>query len=379
MTAPAGHLLALATQTDLGIALGRNGEIVWANRRLAQLLDPRGAVDPTGLAPDALLEDAGWGLPDPHASKPVPCRLRTPDGLRDVEVEIVRDPESVEPECVDLMWLVRDLAPGPDVKGELVRTSRALQDANRELAAVREALSDETAERDQLLSVVSHELRTPVTVIRGYNNLLLGEQPGSLTDQQREFLEQSNDSCERLNRFIGDLLSACGEASGNGLLALERGSLEKLLVDVIAFLRPLLDERDLIVELHLAPDAIWAHFDPGRVEQVVTNLLGNAIRYSKPGTAVQVRSRSIAAANYRFVEMSVVDTGPGIAPGDRVRIFEPYVRAADDQSSGGLGLGLAICKRIVAAHGGTISVADEPGWGSRFSFTLPAADSLEAC
>ena len=72
--------------------------------------------------------------------------------------------------------------------------------------------------------------------------------------------------------------------------------------------------------------------------------------------------------------VAVIDTGPGVATEDQGRVFEPYVRAADDVSSGGLGLGLAICKRIVDAHGGTIGVTDEPGWGSRFSFTLPAAD-----
>jgi signal transduction histidine kinase len=376
-TAPAGHLLVLANQTELGVALARDGRIVWLNPRLSRLLDPRDGRDATGLSPDSLLEDAGWGLPDPLADKPVPCRLLTRDGSRGVEVTVVRDARPGEG-APDAIWLIRDVAPGPDLEGELVGTSRALHDANRELAVLREALGNETAERDQLLSVVSHELRTPVTVIRGYNNLLLGEQAGSLTPQQRDFLEQSNLSCERLNRFIGDLLSACGEASGEGLLEIEPASLEILLVDVVAFLRPLLEERDLMVELQLAPDAIWAHFDPSRIEQVVTNLLSNAIRYSKPGTSVQVRSRSIAAASHRYLEMSVIDTGPGIAAGDRLRIFEPYVRAADDESSGGLGLGLAICKRIIDAHGGTICVCDEPGWGSRFSFTLPIADSEEA-
>jgi signal transduction histidine kinase len=242
---------------------------------------------------------------------------------------------------------------------------------------LRERLVAAIDERDELLSVVSHELRTPVTVIRGYNNLLLGDGVGELNAQQREFLVQSNQSCERLNRFISDLLSACGEASGNGLLDLKRGSLQDLLIDVIAFLRPLLDQRDLIVELRLDSDATWALFDPARIEQVVTNLLSNAIRYSKPGTSVSVRGRSIVGAGHHFVEVAVVDTGPGVVPSDRERIFEPYVRAADDHKSGGLGLGLAICKRIVDAHGGTIAVCDEPGWGSRFTFTLPGAEAEE--
>ena len=247
-----------------------------------------------------------------------------------------------------------------------------LEQAHREIERLRGQLSRETAEHEQLLTVVSHELGTPVTVIRGYNNLLLTQQAGPLTDVQCDFLEQSNRSCERLNRFIGDLVSACGEASGSGLPDLQRASIERLLVEVIAFLRPLLDEQDLVVELHVDRDAAWAHFDPARIEQVLTNLLSNAIRYSTPGTTVCVRCRSVPVENHSFIELSVIDTGPGVAFEDQKRIFEPYVRSAD--GSTGLGLGLAICRRIVTAHGGSISVCDEPGWGSRFTFTLAAAD-----
>ncbi len=372
--APAGHLLALATQTDLFVALDRDGEIVWANPRLAELLNREGPEGWAGLYTECLFEDRGEGLPDRGGEAAVRCGLRAPTGAREVEVVAAR--QDADRGAPSTLWLIRDLREtGPDTE-ELHRLCGSLQSARQEIARLRDALSAEIHEREQLLSVVSHELRTPVTVIRGYNNLLLSEEMGPLDANQRDFLEQSNRSCERLNRFIGDLLTACGEASGN-VVNLRRASLEKLLVEVIAYLRPLLDERDLCVELRLDPEAIWAHFDPARIEQVVTNLLSNAIRYSKPGTSVCVHTRSIAAANHRFVELAVVDTGPGVAVADQQRIFEPYVRAADDRSGGGLGLGLAICKRIVDAHGGSITVSDEPGWGSRFGFTLAAADPEE--
>ena len=371
-TAPAGHLAALATHTDLFVALDRRGEIVWANPRLARLLGRVDGAEQAGLYADCLFEDAGDGVPDPSAFAPTRCRLRTPEGTREVEVTGVQEP-TAGPEHPGTLWLMRDCDSAEDLAGELQRLSGTLHEAQRETARLHEMLAAEIREREQLLSVVSHELRTPVTVIRGYNNLLLSGQVGDLEEKQREFLEQSNRSCERLNRFISDLLTACGEASGN-VVELQPSSLHDLLVEVIAYLRPLLGERDLDVELHIAPDASWAHFDPARIEQVVTNLLSNAIRYSKPGSSVRVHTRSIAAANHRFIELAVIDTGPGVALEDQSRVFEPYVRAADDRSSGGLGLGLAICKRIVDAHGGTIGVCDEPGWGSRFSFTLPAAD-----
>ena len=371
-TAPVGHLAALATHSDLYVAFDRQGEIVWLNYGLAELLGRDPGADQAGLYATCLFEDAGEGLPSADAPGPVRCLLRAPAGTRPVEVRAVRD-DAAPDESPEILWLMRGCDDHAEPEAELHRLRATLAEAQAEVARLRDAASDAIGERDQLLSVVSHELRTPVTVIRGYNNLLLTGQCGSLEEKQREFLEQSNRSCERLNRFIGDLLTACGEASGQ-VVTLEVGCLRELLVEVIAYLRPLLGERDLDVELHLDPDATWAHFDPARIEQVVTNLLSNAIRYSKPGTCVQVRTRSIAAASHRFVELAVIDTGPGVALEDQVRIFEPYVRAADDRTGGGLGLGLAICKRIVTAHGGTIAVCDEPGWGSRFAFTLPAAE-----
>jgi signal transduction histidine kinase len=368
-TTPAGRLLALATHSDLGVALACEGEIAWANPRLSGWLEQGEGDEVVGRLPGSLLEDRGDGLPEAGVPGPVACLLRTPNGRREVEVRVVTDAADSRE-----LWLIGDLESASDLADELDRTSRALRDANREVAQLRETLALEVSERDQLLNVVTHELRTPVTVIRGYHNLLLAEENDPLSPQQRDFLEQSGKSCERLDRFIGDLLSACDERGGNTPLDLEHASLEKCLIDVIALLRPLLKERDLAVELKLAPDAIWAVFDPVRVDQIVTNLLSNAIRYSKPGTSVSVRSRSTEVAGHRFVELAVVDTGPGVARADRERIFEPYVRAVDSDRSGGLGLGLAICKRIVDAHGGTIAVCEEAEWGSRFTFTLPAAE-----
>jgi signal transduction histidine kinase len=335
-SAPEGQLLALARHTERGVAFCRDGRVRWANARLVQWVDARGAEDLVGRPIESLLEDGSHRLRDAPMGVAVSCRLRCAGGLRDVEVLRFRDEDGER----DELWLLRDLAPS----------------------------------REELLGVVSHELRTPLTVIRGYNNLLLGEDAGPLTDAQREFLEQSNRSCERLAQFIRDLLSACADPAAQAPLELRNASIESLLDDVIAFLRPLLDERDLVVEKRLDPDARRAHFDPVRIEQVLCNLLANALRFSKPGTAVRVGSRSVADSNHRLIEVSVVDTGPGVPLADRERVFEPYVRTTQDQRGSGLGLGLAICRRIVNAHGGSIGVGEEPGFGARFFFSLPAAD-----
>ena len=125
--------------------------------------------------------------------------------------------------------------------------------SNREAVLLREQLSSEISEREQLLNVVSHELRTPVTVIRGYNNLLLSSQVGALNEEQRAFVDESNRSCERLNRFIGDLMSCCGEEQHGLSPKLSPGPVEPLVRGVLAFLLPLLEERGLRVEVDLDP------------------------------------------------------------------------------------------------------------------------------
>jgi signal transduction histidine kinase len=128
---------------------------------------------------------------------------------------------------------------------------------------------------------------------------------------------------------------------------------------------------EIVVEVD--PAVGLAVFDPTRVEQVMTNLLGNAIRFTKPGGTLRVVAAHTGATDGERVEVAVIDQGPGVPPADRERIFEPFVQGADAVPGQGLGLGLAICRRIVEAHGGEISVRDEPGGGSRFVFTLPVA------
>ena len=104
-------------------------------------------------------------------------------------------------------------------------------------------------------------------------------------------------------------------------------------------------------------------------------MLGNAIKYAKSGGSVLIETRLLRGGDLCFVEISVTDDGPGVACADRDRIFEPYVRGPRRREASGLGLGLAICKRIVEAHGGSISVTDPSGGGSRFAFTLPFVQS----
>jgi signal transduction histidine kinase len=245
-------------------------------------------------------------------------------------------------------------------------------DARREAATWRERHAREVARREELLTVLSHELRTPVTVIAGFGRLLLSGEAGPVSDRQRRFLEEILRSCQRLDEFVVRTLEDARAGSGEARLWPRDASLAGTVEGVVSFLKPLLDERRLQVVLDLSADAEQARFDPPRIEQVLTNLLGNAVRHAPPGSAISVTSRACGAGARRFVEVSVSDCGPGVPHAERERIFEPGVGG-----SNGLGVGLAICRRLIDAHGGAIDVGDAPGGGARFIFTLPVAGAPE--
>ena len=257
---------------------------------------------------------------------------------------------------------------------EVSQLGRALHDANRELAALRERVRSEARAREELLTVISHELRTPCTVIQGYNRLLLSGRFGELSERQRHFLEEIQKSCQRLNGFIGNLLETARAGLEVGPLEVADVALAPLVEGVVRSFAPLLEEQRLRVDLALADDAPRARCDAPRVEQVLVNLLGNALKFAPAGSALEIRSRAIEQGGRRMVEISVCDRGPGVDPRDRERIFEPYVQTDESRKAGGLGLGLAICRRIVEAHGGSIAVEPRRGGGSRFFFTLPAPE-----
>ncbi|MBW2245329.1 MAG: hypothetical protein JRH01_25440 [Deltaproteobacteria bacterium] len=240
----------------------------------------------------------------------------------------------------------------------------------REMEDLRLHLIRESQQRDELLTIVSHELRTPITVIDGFNKLLLSGQAGPLTDEQRRFLEESRKSCRRLNLFVANLLEKERLRVGESAPHLAINSLRTLLEGVAAFLAPLVAESDQKLETLVEPDAEMACFDPMSIEQVLVNLIGNGFKYGRRGGTLRVCCQRLGGEP-SYIEVAVLDDGPGIPEEERERIFEPYVRRAEHKGSGGLGLGLAICRRIVAAHGGSIGVGEAPGGGSRFAFSLP--------
>jgi signal transduction histidine kinase len=356
-----------------GFVLVRDDRIVWANARFVEMCGRGSLPRLLGTPRLDLFEDTGHGLPSDHARRALECALQRPDGEGRTVVCRPVWPESAEDPGA---WVIEDMTHVRVLETELLRATQELQAALRELESGRERLRAERSEREELLSVVSHELRTPVTVIRGYNRLLLSGEVGDLNPEQERFLEESSKSCQRLDNFIGNLLEASRESKGDEVLEIGVGALGPLIDGVIGSLAPLLEENRITARVSVSPEAERARFDPMRLEQILTNLVGNAIRHGGPGGQIEIVTRKLppVAGDPPRVEICVSDEGPGIASEDRERIFRPYVQAGSMGRAGGLGLGLAICRRLVDAHGGSIDVVDRPGPGSCFRFTLIASD-----
>lgn len=231
----------------------------------------------------------------------------------------------------------------------------------RDVTAEQEALRA----RDDLVASVSHELRTPLTSVLGYLELALDED--DLSERVRRYLETALGSGERLLAIIADILITSRRSRTSVEATVhprEVDALEVVRESVLA-LRPLAADRVIKVSV-TGPDRAAVYADPGRLRQVIDNLLGNAIKFNRDGGAVDLAVTTDGEAT----TIEVRDTGVGIAVEDQQRVFERFFRASEDVA--GNGLGLAITADIVRAHDGELTVTSEPGVGSTFTLVLPA-------
>jgi signal transduction histidine kinase len=229
-----------------------------------------------------------------------------------------------------------------------------------------ERLAAEERTRRELVAAVSHDLRTPVTNLR-----LLAEavEDGVIPEQRRrEYLSQLGVHVRRLGALIDDLFELSRLEAGDIRWTAERVDVEGLVAEAVEAMRPQADAGAIAVHAELAADVGAAHADPEQLQRVLYNLLQNAVRHTPADGSVVVR----AARTPGGVEIEVADTGPGIPPGEREQVFEPFTRGDASRSSDGAGLGLAIARAIVEAHGGRIWLA-EAAAGTRVRFSVPAA------
>jgi signal transduction histidine kinase len=257
---------------------------------------------------------------------------------------------------------------------EVGQLSRRFDDMADDLAAT---LSDLQAERDrvagllearqQLVAGVSHELRTPVATMRGY---LEGALRSESDARLRADLETMQAELSRLERLIEDLFTLASAEVGRLALRLQPVDLSSLVRRLVDTHAPLAwNQRRVQVLADLAPSLPQARADAQRVEQIVSNLLSNAIRHTPPGGLVA----ATATATDVSVTIEIRDTGEGIAPEDLPHVFERFYRGRDEHGRPGLGLGLALVKELAEAMHGSAEVASTRGDGSCFSVTLPRA------
>ncbi len=248
----------------------------------------------------------------------------------------------------------------------VAHTALAVERALLEEEADRARVAAETEQaRSALLSAVSHDLRTPLASMTGSACVLL-EHPGDLGDpERRELLETIREESERLGRLVGDLLDLTRLGSGSLRARKEWYPLEDVISSALGRLESRLEGREIRVEM--PPDVLLAPIDPILLEQVFLNLIENAVKYSPPGSPLEIR----AAAGDGEVAVEVGDRGPGLPPGEEERVFERFYRVADGRRAEGAGLGLAVCQAILKAHGGRIAAGNRPGGGAVFRFTLP--------
>lgn len=224
--------------------------------------------------------------------------------------------------------------------------------------------------KSEFISIASHELRTPMTSIKGSLDLLLGGFAGDVNEETRELLVIAHSGCERLIRLINDILDLSKIEAGRMQLRLQPVSLMDSVQRSVRTIKSYADSMNVQLAVEAAEPLPEILGDKDRLDQVVTNLLGNAIKFSPPEGTVTVTVRVVSEG----VECRVIDTGSGI-PADQVdRIFDKFHQVAGpSKKKGGTGLGLTIARALVVEHNGRIWAESQLGRGSQFCFTLPAA------
>jgi signal transduction histidine kinase len=233
-----------------------------------------------------------------------------------------------------------------------------------------EELREHDRVKSALLSIVSHELRTPLTSIKGYVENMLDGLSGVLTEKQHLYLSRVKQNADRLTRRLNELLDLSTIEEGKQQLHVQRLPVMALIREVIDEFRPMLQSKSLELDVLNGGGLLEVMGDEMKLQQVMGNLLQNAIKFTQPGGRITVSCREI---DVNRVEISVTDNGPGIPPDEAPYIFSKFYRGKSVATGvAGAGLGLAIAKGLVELHGGTIEVDSTVGRGTTMSIALPS-------
>src|SRR5215470_17069983 len=258
-------------------------------------------------------------------------------------------------------------------------------------------LRDRFLRTTNALASAAHDLKTPLAILNGYVELLQSEKLGPLNDRQREVLRDMSSNGQRLQHFIQDFLTYTSMETGELRMQFETGDLNACLSEVCRLWSNRFQERGLALYF-LANEKLTAFsFDSPKMQRVISNLLENASKFTPAGGTVwlhaepymwerRTASKAVGTRERRrqsttspnAVKVSVSDTGPGIPPEYHLEIFDDFFRLPGSEPTDGMGLGLAIARRLVNAMSGKIWVESDPGSGSKFSFLVPLKPSLNS-
>ena len=258
------------------------------------------------------------------------------------------------------------------LEAKILERTTELERLNRELRTANDQLQELDRLKSAFVSIVSHELRTPMTSIKGYVENILDGLAGRLTEKQSYYLTRVKMNTERLTRMVNDLLDLSRiedpDKCHDSLRPVPM-SIRDLTAEVVESFQTMARQQSITIKADNPASLPLIQGDRDKLHRVLTNLIGNAIKFTSAGGAVLIET---AAESNGFVQVCITDTGCGIPSHEHEKVFDKFFRGATiPQEARGAGLGLAITKALVELHGGRIWLESTPGKGSRFFFSLP--------
>ena len=331
------------------------------------ILDPENVFVVDDAAADIRFTDNPLVTLDPKIRFYAGAPLVNPDGKTLGTLCVIdRRPRKLSPQQSETLGALARQVVG---QLELRKNYNDLRQLAWGIEASRKELARRNAEINSFYHTLAHELKTPLTAVREFVSIVLDQIAGPITDEQREYLTTSKGCCDQIRTYINDLLDMTRLETGKLPLNRSTSFIGDIVSRVVSTNVPIAEHCELSLRTSVADNLPAVFVDDDRIAQVLTNLIGNAIKFTPPGGEICISARAAEG----FVSVEVSDTGMGIEPDHLDRIFDRLyqVREDDAATKGGLGIGLSLCREIVRLHGGSISVKSVPGQGSIFTFNIP--------